>query len=294
MIDAIRETAVLANVSISMWGGTSTDNNLLSEVKKQHNATGDVGRVIKNKLAGADEKLKITRSAHAAVRTKFYELTLSWVSDPHALRQTGPRLLPHALFNTFMTEMGRLKREAEAALEDFLADYPSLVTKAKANLGTMADTNYPDVDELRGLFRISFDWEPIPDGSQFRGLESNVLGKLSNHLHKKQQRQIAGAQAEMWAEARQRVEHMVERLATTTGSDAPKFKSATIDAVRSLITLMPGWNITGDPKVAEITQDLERLLLGVDAQELRKDERMRNDVAQQARSVADKMKSWGV
>src|SRR4249920_3676737 len=87
ILQAVRESAVLADVSISLWGGTRTDAKLLNEMKATHGATGDVGKVLLNVLAGADDLLKKTRSAFAAVRLRHYELTLPWVSDPHATRQ---------------------------------------------------------------------------------------------------------------------------------------------------------------------------------------------------------------
>lgn len=294
MTDAVRETAMLADVSISTWSGSRTDNNLLEGVKRQHNATGNVGKVIKNLLAGADEPLKATKSAYQAVRSKHYELTLPWVGDPHTMRQSGPRLLPNALFNTYMTEMSTLQRAAKAALEELLGLYPDLIARARQNLGSMADGGYPTTEELRASFRVSFDFEPIPEGAQFRGLSEDTLGKLTKRLEKKQEAQVAQATAAMWQEARKRIEHLVERL-TTTGSsdeDAPRFKAATVESVRALITLLPGWNITGNPLAGEIAAELETLLLGVDAEELRKNPRARSQTAREARRVADKIRGW--
>jgi hypothetical protein len=287
---------MLADITISIWSGSRTDNNLLEGVKKQHHATGNVGKVIKNLLAGADEPLKATRSAYMAVRLKHYELTLPWVSDPHATRQSGPRLLPNALFNEYNTQLARLRRAALTQLEDLCAQYPDLVTKAKHNLGTMADSSYPTVDELRNSFRVSFDFEPIPDNAAFRGLDENTLERLGKRLAKKQETQLAEAQKAMWTEAKKRIEHLVEKLTLRSpeGEAGPKFKSATVEHVRSLITLLPGWNIAGDPKISEVVEEIKVLLRGVTAEELRKAPAARSAVARHARSVADKMASWGV
>ena len=71
-----------------------------------------MGRAIKNLLAGADEPLKAVHAAFAAVRARYYAFTLPWVSDPHAERQHGPRLLPNALLDQFVTDISAPLRPA--------------------------------------------------------------------------------------------------------------------------------------------------------------------------------------
>ena len=287
---ALQEAALLAHVKISVWDGMKSDKAVLEEVKQRHGARGDVGKMIKNLLAGADGPLKNLRSAYAAVRTRHYELTLPWVSDLAAERKTGPRLLPHPLFQRYLTELGTLKRAAYDALEDFLPRYPDLVSTARQNLGGMADKDYPTAEDIRSRFRIYQDFEPIPDGQGFRGLPENMLDRLSKHLNDRQERQRQAASDAMWQEAKDRIGHLVERLAT---EDA-KFKEASVRAVRELVTLLPGWNINGDGRVAEIAADIEVMLEGVEAADLRKDAQMRSNTADEAKRIAAKMSKWGL
>jgi len=291
ILEAVRESAVLADVSISMWGGTKTDGKLLNDLKHQHGATGDVGTVNKKLLAGADELLKKTRSAFSAVRLRHYALTLPWVSDPHATRQEGARLLPHLITERYMAEMSALKRTAINTLEEFLAAYPDLIVQAKANLGGMAGTTkYPTVDELRSSFRVHFDFEPLPAASNFKGLDDFMLERLTKGLHKKQQRQIADASSAMWKRAAKPVRKLIERLeeADTT------IKQPTIEALREIVTLLPGWNLTGDPQMAEVTEEINELISGLDAKTLRTNEAVRTDVIQGAKRVQDKLVQWGL
>jgi hypothetical protein len=274
-----------------MWGGTKTDGKLLNDLKHQHGATGDVGTVNKKLLAGADELLKKTRTAFSAVRLRHYALTLPWVSDPHATRQEGSRLLPHLITERYMSEMSALKRTAINQLEEFLAAYPDLIVQAKANLGGMAgNTRYPSVDELRSSFRVHFDFEPLPAASNFKGLDDFMLERLTKGLHKKQQRQVVDASAAMWKRAAKPVRKLIERLedADTT------IKEPTIEALREIVTLLPGWNLTGDPQMAEVTEEINELIAGLDAKTLRTNEAVRGEVIQGAKRVQDKLQSWGL
>lgn len=295
MTQAVREAAMLASVSISVWEGQRTDDTLLHEVKTRHGATGNVGRVVKNMLAGADAPLKAVHSAFYAVRSKHYEMTLPWVSDPHASRQRGPRLLPHLLFNRYSMEMSALRRGAIAKLEEFLVEYePVLIPKARANLAGMADAVYPTTEQVKGLFRVHFDFEPIPAGAAFKGLDDHMLERLARGLHNKQQRQVNDAVAAMWAETRTRVEHLVSRLGLDDKGEPLTFKEATVDNVRELLTLLPGWNFTGNPLVEDVVRDINKMLDGVDAKALRKNMAVRSDTASKAKAIADKMAKWGL
>jgi hypothetical protein len=294
LTQAVREAAMLASVSISVWEASKTDAGLLAEVKQRHGATGDVGRVIKNMMAGVDAPLKAVHSAFFAVRSKHYEMTLPWVADPHAPRQRGPRLLPNMLFQNYSMEVTTLRRAAMAQLDAFLAEYPTLVTKAQANLGGMADSVYPSADRIKQLFRIHFDFEPIPAGAAFKGLDDHMLERLSLGLQKKQQRQITDALGAMWAQARDRLAHLFDRLGFNDKGEPIEFKEATVDNVRELLTLLPAWNLTGDPRVSEVTAKIKELLDGVDAKALRKNMALRADVRAKVKTVIDRMTEWGV
>lgn len=294
--NALRGAGMLADLSISTWGGTKSDSALLDDVKRQHGAVGEVGKVLKNLLAGHDDKLKAARSAYNSIRQRHYDMTLPWVSDPHAVRQSGPRLLTYPLFDPYMKEMSRLRRAAIDAKQAFVDGYPTDAAEAQRNLGTMASAiEYPTQDEVDKCFRLHFDVEPIPETASFRGLPDMALDGLRKNLEKKQARQIADATKAAWAETRARVEHLVQRLTTKDAEGkGAVFKETTVENVRELLTLLPGWNITGNPQVAEVVKDLNTVLDGVNAGNLRKDEGLRHTTAAQAQKVVDKLAGWGL
>lgn len=246
-------------------------DNITSNIIESVRQTAMLADISVTVWQGHGDKGEISeaRSAHQAVRVRHYALTLPW-TDVQGGR--GPRLLPNALFELYLVQLATLERDAK--------------TKRQA---------LPD-EEVRAAFRISRDFQPIPCitawAEQARGLPDKVRDQLITRLERKQEAQIAEATAAMWAEARQRVEHLVERLSV---SEAPKkFKSATVESARALVTLLPGWNVTGNPLAVEAAEDLERILTGVEAVELRKDELLRGETARRARKLLDKMQSWGV
>lgn len=289
--EAVRSTAILADVTLSLWGAERTDRTIMDNAKAAANAVGNVGRAIKNLLAGADTDLRAVRATFSAVRAQHYVLTLPWVSDPHAERQRGPRLLPNMLFERYMTSMAAKKRAATAALDTFIDSYPEAAVQAQINLAGLANPkDYPTAAEVRSHFRISFDFEPIASGQGFRGLPPDTMEKLERGLRRKQETMLAGATDAMWTEVGERVKRLADRMIDPTVA----FKSPTVTGVQELTSLMPGWNVACDPRVAEIIADIERMVGDVTAVTLRDNLVQRADVAAQAEAMTAKLTAWGL
>lgn len=300
LAEAVRSTALLADLTISMWGAERTDHKIMNEAKITHGAVGNVGRAIKNLMAGCDTELKKTRAAYNQARVLHTQLTLPWVSNPNADKQSGARLLPNMLFQRYAQEMGRLKRAAEAQLEAFLVDYPALAQQAQANLGGLADAkDYPSVEGVRQSFSLSFDFQPIPAATAFRGLPDGMLHKLGARLQEKQAQAAQASQNAMWERVRDTVEHLVDRIADPD----TRFKAVTVSNVHELIVLLPGFNVTGDTRVSEIVADIKRMLVvhaqgdgsptDVTAEKIREDAAIRGEVVARARAIAAKLTTWG-
>lgn len=289
--EAVRATALLASISISLWGAERNDKAIMDQIKLNAGATGNVGRAIKNLMSGADTALKDVKASFIAVRLQHYQMTLPWVSDPHAERQRGPRLLPNMLFDRYMTMMGLKRRAAMAALDRFIADYPNDVLLAQANLGGLAKaTDYPDPAEVRAMFRIAFDFEPIPAGRAFVGLPAATLEKLSAALDRKQAVMLDTAAQHMWAEVHERLDYLVKRL----GDPKAAFKSNTVANVQELADLIPAWNVTRDERADWAATEIADMVGATDAKQLRDNESLRASVAEKARGITDKLKSWGL
>lgn len=288
--ETIRDMALLADITISVWGAERTDHKIMENAKAQANATGNVGRAIKNMLSGADENLKACRAAYAAVRAAHYALTLPFVSDAHAERQRGPRLLPNILFDRYLSEMATKRKLALAALDAFLAGYDADVARAKTNLAALADADYPTPEHVRSLFKVEFDFSPVPEGADFKNLPDNMLQKLSAGLARKQEIALAGAMTAMWAEVRERVTHLSGRLSDPNA----KFKASTVDAVNDLIDILPGWNIAQDERVATVVERMVAMMHGVTIKELRINANVRANVQAHAAAILEQLNVWGV
>lgn len=288
VIQAVRESALLAQVSISVWAAKRSDKEASERLTSDANASRRAASVTINLLAGAEENIKAVTGAFEAVRSLHYSYTLPWVSDPHASRQKGPRLLPHLLFDQYLGALSRQKREAQALLDAW--DFDADVARAKPNLGSLTRADYPAADEVKRSFRIHMEFEPIAEGTQFKGLPDLAVERLSRALDIRQQRMVEEAQKALWKEARERVAHVVDQF----GDAERKLYQSTLDNTRELLTLLPGWNLAGSPEVDEVVQDIKNMLDGVGIEDVRKNSNTRQDVAENARRVLEKLDRFGV
>lgn len=290
MIESLRATAMLADVTIGTWSGERSDMQAMDNLKASAGATGKVGRVIKYLMAGADARLKDTRGAFAAIRTAHISLTQPWVMDINADRLRGPRLLPNILFEQYLNTVGERKRVANDALDTMLAHYDEDVALAKTNLGGLADDAYPSKDQIRGMFYVKIDFEPLPASADFRNLPPHFASKLAENLRKKQETMMQGAQASMWQVIRERVGHARARLA----DEDLNFKASTIDHLRAVVDLAPAWNIAADDRVPGICAAIADALHNVTPKDLRKDAMLRAKTAEALGKVLDTLDGWGV
>lgn len=292
LADAVRSMGLLADLTINMWSGERTDSTIGARVKADAGAVGNTGRYIKNLMAGCDDKLKEVRSAYASARTTHYKLTLPWIANPQeGTRMQGPRLLPNLLFDRYITELATLRNTATAKLNEFVAEYPDLIKRAMANLAGLAQpSDYPTQEQISTSFKFQFDFTPIPPTSAFPNLPPASLQALSRALQKRQQSSALQAQAAMWERVREHVSHLADRLKDPEAT----FKEASITNVQELITLLPGYNVTGDDRVSEITMDIDNMLRGITARDIRKDNNLRKAVANDAIAITDKLSTWGV
>lgn len=286
----VRGVALLAHVSISVWSGERTDHAIMDQAKANAGAVGNVGRAIKNLMAGADGNLKECRSAYVAMRTAHYGMTLPFVSDPTAERQRGPRLLPNSLFMDYLNVMGEKRRAAHAALDAFCDGYDDDAARARQNLAGLADATYPTVDQVRALFRAEFEFTPIPAGTDFVNLPDAIVRKLATTLADRQATAVASAMAGMWETTKERLTH----LADVMRDPEKRFHATTVEHAADLGKLLPAWAIDGDGRAIEIADGVRTMLDGVTPKLLRSDGALRAEVADRARALVEKLAEWGV
>ncbi len=288
----IRNFATLVTLKTNRWHAKVKDRGASRDAASAAGAVDEAFETRKNLLAGVDQKLKRIHKAIDKARAKHYEHTAPWstsgVQDDE--RRTGGRVLPNTAFFEYISDMGECTKEMDTAVADFVPDYPNLVQMAQKNLGTRFDpTEYPAASDIARHFGISFDFQPIPQGTDFKGLPAAQCQALADAIEGRKRTMMENAMADLWVRAHEAVGRMAERL-----SHPDKlFHHTLVENVKTVARQMKHLNVTGDRRVEEIRQYITDHLIDHDVEELRKNPTTRSTVAAHAQSVVEMMAKYG-
>jgi len=274
--------AVLVSVTISQWTARKLDKRVTNETNRKYHAAENAGRY--NKLLIETERLAKITSLTSAARALHYSLTRPWADE-------GPRILPNMLFAKFSDEFRKLKREFEAAADEFARGYPGFVAERKVALnGLFNASDYPAVEEIREKFKLDMKIMPFPDADDFRSdLDDDTVADIKREIAETSSSVVDDAMRHTARQIIDTVGHMAEKLkeynAGAEGCSRKFFLNSLVDNVRELADLLPAFNLTDDPKLTAITKRIAQELCAEDAAGLRKNDEAREAVAKSADEI---------
>jgi hypothetical protein len=195
--------------------------------------------------------------------------------------------MPNTLFLEYTSAMAKFRNEMTTALTLFEKKYPNLLAKAQVNLGTSYNpAEYPNPSSIAQHFRLSFDFNPIPVGEDFKGLQDAQIRKLSAALTKKTQVMLENALQDAWRNLYETVEH----AATTLAVPKQMFHVTLVERLRGQVKMMSHLNATNDPRIETVRLEIDKQLTKWDAKDIRADEALRKRLADEATRIVDMMK----
>lgn len=260
MESALVQNGLLVALHISQWSGRRLDREVGEKVAHDAGASRDAGNY--NKLLVSKSALesfqKITSEAYVLQR----ELTVPWLDN-------GVRYLPWGAYHDFLSQVGEIKSRWWIAVEQFLADYPTLVEASKLRLGSMwREKDFPSHSDMRGKFNFNANTYPVPSENDFRiQAEEGQLQELRDNLR----RSLQEAQDIAVKDLYNRIYSVVADVATRfrDPDEKVRFKSALITNLRDMVMLMPKLNFTNDPVLEQVVMKAQAQLAGLNPDMLR-------------------------
>ncbi|KWU24733.1 DUF3150 domain-containing protein [Burkholderia cenocepacia] len=271
------KNAVLVMLSIREWQAKAQDKTAAAQVAKENDVQDSKrARVWKDLLTRCDA-VKKYESVRRAARTYHYQNTLTWMHD-------GPRILTTANYDEYMTQMRQFRAQFDAAVLDFIEQYPQLKHDSKVALGRLYDeSQYLSHAEL--MERYSFSWQVMPmpatEGLLSLNLKTDDAEQLADQLREEMNESFRNATRKMWAD----LFEVVEKLVLKLKDESSKVKATHIDSVRELTALLPRLNIMGDEHLDIIAKRLNDTLQSVTESKLELDISARRKVAEETQSV---------
>lgn len=256
----IQNSAMLVDLNISMWTARKMDKRVSQEVDASKNTKARGGNYHKSLLAGTHKLEAVTKLVNA-IRLWHYTNTLPW-SDG------GSRLLAMANFLDYKQKLSEYEAEFNALVNDFITEYPTLVSAAAFTLGDLFDANeYPTADSLNSKFAFRYVFLPVPSAGDFRiDVEDAYMREIQAQYDNFYETKLAEAMNDAWGRLHDCLTKMSERLA---GTEKQVFRDTLVTNAVDLCELLTKLNVTNDHRLESMRKKLEQSLVGVTAKELR-------------------------
>jgi hypothetical protein len=213
------------------------------------------------------------------IREKFSKNTLPWGVD-------GTRILPSANYLQFMTDFRKEKSEWQGLVNTFIGSYDTLVAEAKRWLGDLYDEqDYPPVWQIVDKFKVDMAIMPVPTDDFRVALSSEELTRLQEELGQRMATVQQEAMADCWSRLHKHVQHMADKLADPKGI----FRDSMLENAQETCDLLTRLNVTDDPNLEAMRQQVEAKLISHHPDALRNDPDLRRDTAEEARNIMDAM-----
>lgn len=281
ILTKLPEKALIVNLSIGNWSGRIHDEDAAQTVSKAYNNDPSYATVSKYLIA-REEIQKIWQLVYEA-RRYHYNVTLPWGDD-------GERLLPAELYLDFTKRISTYRQQFIFRVQQFLAIYPDLINAAQKSLGGLfKQDDYPAPATLRHKFSFEIHFTPISDSNDVRvKLQEEDVEKLKKQIEERQSELQAEAMRSVW----KRLYGVVSHLAEKVSDPKAVIRNSVVEKVHDLLAILPKLNISNDPALNELVKEVQGKLCVKNAEEIRKSEGIRGEVARDASAILEKMRGY--
>lgn len=278
MAISIASSAVLVDLNISVWTARKMDKRVSREINISKQATESAGNYSKHILTGADQLDRIHKLA-SEIREWHARQTLPWADS-------GTRLLPMLNFFDYKTRLSEYEQEFKDIVDQFIVEYPNLISVMAFRLGAMFDRNeYPAVDIVANKFSLRYTIIPVPEVGDFRvDVGADMMKEIEAQYEKAYNSRVESAMSDAWSRLHTTLEHMVDRL---SGDDKKIFRNSLIENALELTSLLTKLNVSNDPKLERARVELEQSLVGVTPDDLRQSQAIRADVLSRVNQIME-------
>lgn len=275
---SIQERAMLVKLSISQWNPVVGDKKKSEELAKANNTTSE--------WMGADKRLVARAStdpiysAFGKVRIFHYSLTLPW-------DDSGWRILPVAtnVYNTYETGIQERTDEAMELVYELGRNFDMLKDDARDHLGdAYCEGDYPE--DVVARYKVRKSVRPIPEGKYLKvAVAEDELARLRENVTANVNAQIRTSVLTLW----ERLRDVVATLADRMAKEKPRIYDSVITNIDDLVKILPQLNITADPDLDEIAEQVKKDLTVYRPDALRQSAATRGQVVVKARNTLKKI-----
>lgn len=291
-IISLATSALLVSVDVNVWSGTKQDRAISDEITSSKKADSSAGRFVKNLLA--DDKF------HKRV-LNYRQTIYNWLKRSTYRWNNTQDLLPVVDLIKFREEYAQHETQFYKMLDDFLANYRSIVSNMAFKQGDMFNIeDYPSEEQVRRKFGCRLYVAEVPE-QDFR---CQVAQDLAEDLKQRYQRQAEEIVNNVVDEQIERISEVIESISHCCGVDVitdsqsgeqqvkrRKIYETTIEKAKNLCKTIKGFKLKNDEKsnkLLDVVTKLDQALHGVDSELIRENDVVRNKVKNEVDEILGK------
>ena len=274
----LRTTMAAVRVMFTWLGARKT---LTQEQKSQAADTFGAERAY---LSAGKKLLDTSHPAFKAVTAVRHRVIAFWKGISLPYPESGIRLIRQDDISAFTVQMTSLKVELDEAVIQLDGRYDELRIAARRRLGSLFNAgDYPAT--LRGWFDVSYDFPSVEPPEYLRQLSPQLYQQEAARVAARFDEAVQLAEQAFTEELSKLVSHLTERLSGTDDGKPKVFRDSVVENLREFFDRFRHLNIRSDEQLDDLVVQAQRVIRGVEPQQLRDNQVVRQQVASQLSSV---------
>lgn len=274
----LRATMAAVRVMFTWLGSRKT---LTQEQKSQAADTFGAERAY---LSAGKKLLDTSHPAFKAVTAVRTRVIAFWKGISLPYPESGIRLIRQSDISSFTVQMTAMKAELDEAVIQLDAQYDELKSAARRRLGSLYNAgDYPAT--LRGWFDVSYDFPSVEPPEYLRQLSPQLFQQEADRVAARFDEAVQLAEQAFTEELSKLVSHLTERLSGSDDGKPKVFRDSAVENLREFFDRFRHLNIRSDQHLDDLVAQAQRVVRGVEPQQLRDNQALRQQVASQLSGV---------
>lgn len=198
--------------------------------------------------------------------------------------EPGIRLIRQDEIDAITGEMNGFHAELTDAVAALDQRFESLKVAARNRLGRLFNpSDYPAT--LTGLFDVTWDFPSVEPPDYLRRLSPDLYRQECERVRARFDEAVRLAEAAFLDELAKLVEHLTERLSGSDDGKPKVFRDSAIENLTGFFERFRQLNIRSNPQLDELVAQAQRVVRGVQPQQLRDNPTLRQQVVTQLSGV---------
>ena len=235
-------------------------------------------------VSAAKKLLDTSHPAYKSVTWLKSQIAGYWKSMSLPYPEAGIRLIRQDNIGAFQVQMTSLQANLAEAVENLNLHYSELKSQARSRLGRLySASDYPAT--LEGLFECSWDFPSVEPPDYLRQLSPQLYEQEAARVAARFDEAVQMAEQAFTEELSKLVSHLTERLSGQEDGKPKVFRDSAIENLREFFERFRHLNIRSDEQLDTLVNQAQGVVRGIQPQQLREDQSLRQQVATQLSGV---------